>query len=198
MIAELSGTLLDKGIDRVVVDVGGVGYSVMVSLQTLADIGPPGAPVRLRTYLQVRQDALVLFGFATEEERTAFELLIGVQQVGPKLALSILSTLAAGALGRAVREGDHARLVRVPGVGKKTAERLVLELKDKFPMAAPGSARPPEPAKRSPAAAQVVSALVNLGYGAGEAERAVDQAAGGATAAGVEQLLKQALRLLAE
>src|SRR5262249_22456868 len=99
MIAELSGTLLQKGIDRVVVDVGGAGYSVLVSLQTLADLGQPGEPVRLHTYLQVRQDALVLFGFATNEERLAFELLIGVQQIGPKVALSILSALDAGELG---------------------------------------------------------------------------------------------------
>jgi Holliday junction DNA helicase RuvA len=197
VIAHLRGTLVEKGIDHVVVDVGGVGLRLTVSLQTLAELPSVSQPVSLVTHLQVREDALTLYGFAGERERTAFEQCISVQMVGPKLAMSILSTLTPDELGRAVAAQDHARLTRIPGVGKKTAERLVLELRDKLERVAPASAG----AGARPAtglAAQVASALVNLGYRAQEAERAASDAAAGADGASVAELLKKALRLLAE
>jgi Holliday junction DNA helicase RuvA len=198
MIASLSGALAEKGIDHVVVEVGGVGLRVTVSLQTLASLPQAGNPVRLVTYLGVREDALTLYGFADEDERTAFELCIGVQQVGPKLAMSILSTLTPQELALAVRAGDHARLTRISGVGKKTAERLVLELRDKLDKAGLGGrAAPQQVAPRAPTG-PVVSALVNLGYKPSEAERAVDEVAQAHPGAPVPELIKKALRALAE
>lgn len=201
MIARLRGSLVEKLIDRVVVDVGGVGLSVVVSLQTLAELPAVGQPVTLLTYLQVREDALTLFGFATDEERTAFELCIGVQMVGPKLAMSILSALSPQELGAAVRAGDHARLTRIPGIGKKTAERLVLELRDKVEKAglgggARGDAR--ASAEKPTGAAQVASALVNLGYREADAQRAAEHAHSTQPGASVAELVKRALRALAE
>jgi holliday junction DNA helicase RuvA len=202
MIARLRGSLVEKLIDQVVVDVGGVGFRVAVSLQTLAELPAVGQPVTLLTYLQVREDALLLFGFVTDEERTAFELCIGVQMIGPKLAMSILSSLAPHELGAAVRAGDHARLTRIPGIGKKTAERLVLELRDKVEKAglggggARGEAR--LPAERPTAAAQVASALINLGYRPADAERAAEKACAASPGAPVAELVKRALRALAE
>jgi len=193
MLARLRGTLAEKSIDQVIVDVGGVGFRVAVSLQTLAELPAVNQPVTLLTYLQVREDALTLFGFATDEERTAFELCIGVQMIGPKLAMNILSSLAPHELGAAVRAGDHARLTRIPGIGKKTAERLVLELRDKF---VGGGA--PTAAKKAGGAPAVTSALVNLGYKPTEAERAADKAAAAHPGASVADLVKAALRQLAE
>ncbi len=116
MIAQLEGTLLYRGLDHIVVSVGGVGFHVIVSLHTLATLTETGKTVRLFTQLHVREDALTLFGFANEDERTAFELCLSVQGVGPKVAMAILSTLEPHALAAAVRQGDHARLQRVPGV----------------------------------------------------------------------------------
>jgi Holliday junction DNA helicase RuvA len=200
VIAQLKGTLIEKGIDQVVVDVGGVGLRLTVSLQTLAELPATGSPVQLVTHLQVREDALTLFGFGSVEERAAFELCIGVQQVGPKLAMSILSTFTPGELAQAVRGGDHARLQRIPGVGKKTAERLALELRDKFDKAGIGPRAPSVEA--APAAAPrteaVVSALVNLGYRLAEAQKAVDEVAATAPGGSVPELIKKALRALAE
>ena len=197
MIAQLRGVLLEKGADHVIVDVGGVGFRVAVSLNTLATLPAVGQTALLQTQLIVRTEAadvLLLVGFATGEEQTAFELLTSVQGIGPKLAMSILSTLESADLARAVRGGDHARLVRIPGIGKKTAERMVLELRDKFaatPVPAPGGKRPV-------GAPAVSSALVNLGYKPAEADRAAEQAAALHPGAGVAELVKAALRILAE
>jgi Holliday junction DNA helicase RuvA len=198
MIAQLRGELIERGADYVVLDVGGVGYRVAVSLNTLAALPSVGERARLLTHLQVREDAMTLFGFASDEERSAFELCIGVQQVGPKLAMSILSTLDAGELARAVMAGDHARLVRIPGVGKKTAERLVLELRDKLDKA--GLLPRPAAPLRAPAGETqaVASALVNLGYRPAEAARAADEAMAARAGGTVAELIKQALRRLAE
>ena len=171
-------------------DVGGVGYRVAVSLNTLAALPPVGATATVHTELIVREDSLSLFGFATVDERAAFGLVTGVQGIGPKLAMSILSTLDAGELARAVRDGDHARLVRIPGIGKKTAERLVLELRDKFDRRRGGDAR----RRRSPRSQAVSSALVNLGYKPAEAERAAAEAHKAHPGAGVAELVKAALR----
>jgi Holliday junction DNA helicase RuvA len=200
MIAQVRGTLIDKGADHVVVEVGGIGYRVTVSLQTLAALPSTGEAARLLTHLQVREDALTLFGFASDEERAAFELCISVQQVGPKLAMSILSILTPQELAAAVARGDHARLQRIPGVGKKTAERLVLELRDKLERAGLSrrAAAPAPVAPPSSQAAAVASALVNLGYRPAEAERAAAEAAEAVPGAQMAELVKKALRRLAE
>ncbi|MCU1277849.1 MAG: Holliday junction helicase RuvA [bacterium] len=195
MIAMLRGALVDKSIDHVLIDVNGVGYRVAVSLNTLAALPPVGATATLHTELIVREDSLSLVGFATVDERAAFHLVTSVQGIGPKLAMSILSTLDAGALASAVRDGDHARLTRIPGIGKKTAERMVLELRDKFVVGATASTA----ATRKPGGSQAVSsALINLGYKPAEAERAAADADKAHPGAGVAELVKAALRILAE
>ena len=193
MIAMLRGVLVDKGIDHVLVDVGGVGYRVAVSLNTLAALPAVGATATVHTELIVREDSLSLVGFATVDERAAFDLVTGVQGIGPKLAMSILSTMEPGELARAVRDGDHARLTKIPGIGKKTAERLVLELRDKFAGAPSTTATPKMGGSQA-----VSSALVNLGYKPAEAERAAAEAGKQHPGAGVAELVKAALRLLAE
>ena len=206
MIAQLEGTLLHRGLDHVVVNVGGVGFRVIVSLPTLSTLSEVGKPVRLFTQLHVREDALTLFGFATEDERTAFELCLSVQGVGPKVAMAILSTLEPHALAAAVRQGDHARLQRVPGVGKKTAERLALELRDKFDKAGLyGGATGSGVVRSSPPSTQaqaIASALGNLGYKQAEAttaaERVLAEAAAEGQAVALDLLVRRALRLLAE
>jgi Holliday junction DNA helicase RuvA len=133
VIAHLSGTLLEKHVQRIVVDVGGVGYDVAVPLSTFYTVGEPGARVALRIHTHVREDQLQLFGFGTALELTLFERLISVSGIGPKVALSVLSGIEPEQLVRAIRSGDVARLVKIPGVGKKTAERLVVELRDRLP-----------------------------------------------------------------
>jgi Holliday junction DNA helicase RuvA len=190
MIAHLRGTLLEKGVDHVLIDVGGVGYRVAVSLNTLATLPPVGQTAQLHTHLIVREDAMSLVGFASVDERLSFDLVTSVQGIGPKLAMSILSTLETHDLAAAVRDGDHARLTKIPGIGRKTAERMVLELRDKF-----GVATAPKKVGGSQA---VSSALVNLGYKPAEAERAAEDAARRQPGAGVADLVKAALRILAE
>jgi Holliday junction DNA helicase RuvA len=216
VIAQLAGTLVDKGLDAVVVDVGGVGYHLHISLATLQAMPPVGQPVRLLTYLQVREDALTLYGFATASERRAFELCLSVTGIGPKLALAALSGLGAAALSDAIVAEDVGRLVRVPGIGKKTAERMVMELRDKFKPQSPkamgsrgaalGSAAKGANSSEGtgPQAAifsDVASALCNLGYKSADAERAVAQvlesASGdGAAVPAIEEVLRRALRAL--
>jgi Holliday junction DNA helicase RuvA len=199
MIAQLRGTLVDKGTSEVVVDVGGVGLRLTVSLQTLSELPPIGHTVELRTHLQVREDALTLYGFASERERTAFELCLSVQQVGPKLAMSILSALTPDELAQVVADQDQARLQRVPGVGKKTAERLLLELRDKVDKAGLAAAARATAALRPAAESTVVvSALVNLGYRPAEAARAVDEVSAAHPGGTVPELIKKALKALAE
>jgi holliday junction DNA helicase RuvA len=198
MIAQLRGVVVEKGIEHVILDVGGVGFRIAVSLQTLSTLPPTGQTAQLLTHLVVRmnaEDVLLLVGFATADERTAFDLLTSVQGIGPKLAMAVLSTLDAQELGHAVRQGDHARLVRIPGIGKKTAERMVLELRDKF---AAGSTSAAAAGKRGSGTPAIVSALTNLGYKPAEAERAADKAAAAHPGAGVADLVKAALRILAE
>ncbi|MDB4965875.1 MAG: Holliday junction ATP-dependent helicase RuvA [Myxococcales bacterium] len=190
MISQLRGMLLEKGVDHVLIDVGGVGYRVAVSLNTLATLPPVGQNAQLHTHLIVREDAMSLVGFASLEERTSFDLVTSVQGIGPKLAMSILSTLETHDLAAAVRDRDHARLTKIPGIGKKTAERMVLELRDKFGVVS---------APRKVGGSQAVSsALINLGYRPAEAERAADEAARAHAGAGVADLVKAALRILAE
>ena len=175
MIAQLRGRLLRKQPQEAVVDVGGVGYRVAIPLSTFYRLGETGCEVTLLTHTHVREDALALFGFLTAVEQALFERLILVSGVGPRLAVSILSGIEAPELVVALQSGDVVRLTRIPGVGKKTAERLVVELKDKVK----GILAEEElPAAASPASAQedLVSALVHLGYSRPEAERGVERA----------------------
>ena len=197
MIARLAGTLLEKRGDVAVVDVGGVGYLVHLSLQSMARLPSEGAEVRLRTYTHVREDALQLFGFATEDEERLFSLLIGVSGVGPRLAQTILSGMPAAELAEALMGGEIARLTQISGVGKKTAERLVVELKDKLKTSGLLVRAAPAPAPLSGSGA-LVSALLNLGYKPAAAERtaeAVRRSLG--PQAAVEDQLREALRLIA-
>jgi len=173
VIAHLTGTLLEKHVQRLVVDVAGVGYDVQVPLSTFYAVGDPGARVALRIHTHVREDALLLFGFLTPLELTMFERLLSVQGIGPKVALSVLSGIEPGDLVRAIRNSDVARLVKIPGVGRKTGERLVLELKDRLPdTAAPIDDVPVEGGDLRD---DVLSALGNLGYQRSAAEKSVDR-----------------------
>jgi Holliday junction DNA helicase RuvA len=196
VIAHLSGTLLQKTVQRIVVDVGGVGYDVAVPLSTFYAVGEPGARVALRIHTHVREDALQLFGFGTALEQTLFERLISVSGIGPKVALSVLSGIEPEQLVRAIRSGDLARLVRIPGVGRKTAERLVLELKDRLPDVAgaePEAAAEPGDELRG----DILSALNNLGYQRAAVEKTVDKVLGAADPRAFEPVLRQVLRELA-
>ena len=173
MIALLRGVLLEKHPNQAIVEAGGVGYDVTVPISTFTSLPDPGAEVRLRIHTHVREDALALYGFLTQDEKSLFEKLIGVSGIGPAAAVKILSGIAAADLIQSIRAGDLARLVRIPGVGKKTAERLVLELRDKLP-AATGEAPPAAAAEAFSAIEQdVLSALLNLGCARPQAEAAV-------------------------
>jgi len=202
VIAHLRGKIFEKHPNRIVVDVNGVGYDVFVPLSTFYGLGDPGDDVALRIHTHVREDALVLYGFATLLEQELFERLIGVSGIGPKVALAVLSGIEPQELIRAIERSDLARLTAIPGVGKKTSERIVLELKDRLPRAqiaaaAPGATAPDVPVVRD----DVLSALVNLGYHRPLAEKAVDAALktlGSSPDAGFERTLKQALRELAK
>lgn len=172
MIARLAGRLVESGIDHLVIDVGGVGYLVQASARTLGTVGPVGEAATLFTEMQVREDAITLFGFATAGERDWFRLLTGVQGVGGRVALSILSVLDAAELSRAVSSGDKAMVARANGVGPKLAMRIVNELKDKIGAVAIGPAGAAPIVVRG-ARADALSALANLGFRAGEASAAV-------------------------
>lgn len=173
MIAQISGTLAHKVPGEIIVDVGGVGYLVFIPLTVFYRLPEVGAPVNLQIHTHVREDALQLFGFYDVSEKQVFLLLTGVAGIGPKLALNILSGMPAADLARALREGDQLRLLSIPGVGRKLAERMVVELKDKLAVLSPECAE----IKKSPDGSQLlqdaVSALVNLGYRKPDAEKNV-------------------------
>ena len=194
MIAQLVGTLAYKSPEQLIVDVHGVGYQVFVSLNAFCRLPEPGEPVQLLIHTNVREDALQLFGFLDRAEKDVFLLLLGVSGIGPRLALNILSGTPSHELEEALEAGDVVRLVAIPGVGKKTAERLVVELRDKIRLVK--GARGADDGRRgSGLEAESVSALVNLGYRRSEAERAVKVAcAGGATA--IETVIRSALKRL--
>jgi Holliday junction DNA helicase RuvA len=207
MIAHLSGTLLAKHATSVIVDVGGVGYEVTIPVSTFYDLGEPNSPVRLRIHTHVREDALQLFGFRTERERALFTLLISVSGIGPKSGIAMLSGMSADEIVAAIRTNNLARLTSIPGVGRKTAERLVIELRDK--MAALSSpALEEELAAGGDAGAttqtedtlreDALSALLNLGYQKAAAEKAVTQAAAEGGDLSVELLLRRSLRHLSK
>jgi Holliday junction DNA helicase RuvA len=198
VIAYLRGRLFEKQPNRIVVDVQGVGYDVLVPLSTFYGLGEPGSEIVLRIHTHVREEALALYGFATRLEQDLFERLIAVSGIGPKLALAVLSGIEPSELIRAIERGDVARLTAIPGVGKKTSERIVLELKDRLPrpqpaLAAAGAAVFDAPALRD----DVLSALVNLGYHRPLAEKAVEAAVKATPDGDFERTLKQALRELA-
>lgn len=195
MIAQLRGRLVSKAPGEVVLDVSGVGYRVAIPVSTFYRLGELGSEASLLTYTHVREDTLALFGFLTNEEEALFELLIGVAGVGPKLAINILSGIEAPDLVQALRAADIARLTRIPGVGKKTSERLVVELRDKantLRLAATEekAAQPGVTLKDD-----LVSALANLGYSRPEAERAVLRALEEGGTGRFEDLLRRALRI---
>ena len=204
MIARLSGTLALMEGNLLIVDVAGVGYRVMTPVGSLGEIGAVGAPVTLFTHMSVREDDISLYGFTTHEQLKAFEILIGVTGIGPKVAMAILSSLDVGSLAHAVTIGDTRTLSKAPGLGPKTAQRLVLELRDKFgglAASAPGTA--PKAGQRAvpPAeqfTADIVDALVGLGYNRKDAERAADRVIGeseGETLS-TATVLKEALNVL--
>ena len=195
MIAHLVGTLLEKHVQRLVVDVGGVGYDVQVPLSTFYAVGEPGARVTLRIHTHVREDALQLFGFVTALELSLFQRLIAVSGIGPKVALAVLSGIEPNDLIRAVKGSDIARLTRIPGVGKKTSERIVVELKDRLPQVE-------EPAASDTAGDagevrdNVLSALVNLGYQRASVEKVVDTVLRKIESREFEPLLREVLKSL--
>jgi Holliday junction DNA helicase RuvA len=195
VIARLSGTLAEKSVSRLVVDVGGVGYEVLVPLSTFYAVGEPGSQVVLRTHTHVREDALLLFGFATPLEQTLFEKLITVSGIGPKLALAVLSGIESGELVKAIRGADVARLTRVPGIGRKTAERLVVELKDRMPKTDDESVDA-ETITSGSLRDDVFSALANLGYPRHSIEKTADAVLRRSEAQDFEIVLRQILREL--
>jgi Holliday junction DNA helicase RuvA len=195
MIGQLRGRLTDKRPTQVMVDVGGVGYLVAVPLSTYAALGELHTEVTLLIHTHVREDTLALYGFLSSRERHFFELLLGASGVGPSLALKILSGMNVEELVPAIRGGDVVRLTRIPGVGRKTAERMVVELKDK--LEAVTVAEEKQTASKAGVEADVVSALTNLGYDGRQAESAVAEGKRAAGVASFEKLLKAALQALA-
>jgi Holliday junction DNA helicase RuvA len=193
MIGSLRGKLIEKRPNQVLLDVGGVGYQVQIPLSTFASLGALHDEATLLIYTHVREDQLSLYGFLTAREKQCFELLISASGVGPALALKILSGMSLEELVPAVRTGDLAQLVRIPGVGRKTAERIVVELRDK--LAAVDVAESGKPATRSQIEADVGSALVNLGFESPAVEHAIEKARG-AGSADFEALLRNALQIL--
>jgi len=197
MIASLRGTLVGKTPNRLIVDVGGVGYDVQVPLSTFYVLGDEGSAVTLRVHTHVREDAIALFGFATALELDLFNRLIAINGIGPKLALAVLSGIEPTDLVRAIRVQDVARLTAIPGVGKKTAERIGLELKDRLPAVL----QTPEPAPQTASPADqmrddLLSALINLGYQRPAAEKALDRVLDESPDSGFEAALKSTLRKL--
>ena len=195
MIARLKGTLAEKAPNRLTIDVAGVGYDVLVPLSTFYGIGEIGAPVALRIHTHVREEVIALYGFATPLEQDLFERLISISGIGPKLALAVLSGIDPGDLVRAIRTQDVARLTRIPGVGKKTAERIGLELKDRLPLGTAASAgQPGGAAPGDDLRSDLLSALTNLGYKGQVAEKAVDAALKKTPDASFEDVLRDILR----
>jgi Holliday junction DNA helicase RuvA len=192
MIGRLNGVLLEKNPPQILVDVQGVGYEVDVPMSTFYNLPALNEKVVLHTQLIVREDAHLVFGFLTREERAAFRQLLKISGVGPKMALAVLSGLSIGDLAAAVAGKDAARLTRIPGVGKKTAERLVLELQGKFAVSAVSTTGGAAPA---PASSDIVNALLALGYNEKEADWAAKQLA---KDIGVSEGIRQALKLLSK
>jgi holliday junction DNA helicase RuvA len=195
MIGQLRGRLAEKRPNQVLVDVGGVGYLVQVPLSTYAALGELHTEVTLLIHTHVREDALALYGFVSAREKHFFEMLLSASGVGPTLALKILSGMSVEELVPAIRGSDLVRLTRIPGVGRKTAERMVVELKDRLEVVAM-EAEKPAPSSPAGVEADVISALVNLGYDGRTAEGAVGEAKRTAGTTNLEKLLRAALQSL--
>jgi holliday junction DNA helicase RuvA len=204
MIAHLSGTLLSKQATTVIVDVSGVGYEINIPLSTFYDLEDLGSTVQLRIYTHVREDAIQLYGFKTARERELFLKVISVTGIGPKLGITLLSGMSADEMIASIRTNNLARLTLIPGVGRKTAERLILELREKVADlssaqleeelgAKPGAGEPTEDTVR----ADALSALLNLGYQRSGAEKAIDAALGEGGDVNVESILRRSLKKLA-
>jgi len=177
MIAFLRGRLISKSPNQAIVECGGVGYDANISVATFTALPPEGAEARLHIHTHVREDQLALFGFAEREEKRLFEKLLTISGIGPKLAITVLSGIDAGRLVGAIRQGDHATLTKIPGIGKKTAERVVLELKDKLDdMAAAAAPGAPAATHYGQAGDDALSALTNLGYPRPAAQKAIETA----------------------
>ncbi len=199
MIAYLSGKLLEKNANSVIVDVGGVGYDVAIPLSTFYELGEVGSDVQLRIYTHVREDAIQLFGFKTDRERQLYLRLISVQGVGAKSGITMLSGMSADEMINAIRSNNLAKLTSIPGVGRKTAERVCIELRDKVTELEHGTS--PVDSKPLPADEMfedALSALTNLGYQRALAEKALKQAADEGTEATVQKPLRRALQILAK
>ena len=196
MIAHLRGKLLVKHPNQAIVEVNGVGYDVTISVPAFSELPGAGSEVSLHIHTHVREDQIALYGFLRQAEKQLFEKLITVSGIGPKLAVTILSGMPADEMVGAIRGGDVARLTRIPGIGKKTAERMVLELRDKLPVAAAG------PAVAAPTLSaveeDVISALVNLGYQRPAAEEALASAARGDKSGSFDGLFRGALATLSK
>lgn len=190
MIAYLRGRLLEKRPNQVIVDVNGVGYSVHIPVSTFSQLGDGGSEARLFIHTHVREDTLALYGFLTEKEKALFERLISVSGIGPRLAITVLSGLEADEVITAIRRGDMHRLTRIPGVGRKTGERLIVELREKM-----GALEAPAPAV-SGLDEDVVSALLNLGCSRPAAEAAVEKARQNGAPEAFEPLFRAALQLV--
>lgn len=200
MIAHLRGKLLSKKASHVVIEAAGVGYGVSIPVSTFYELGDIGADTGLHIYTHIREDTLALYGFRTEQEKSLFEKLIGVSGVGPKLAITILSGLEPGDLIPAIQKGNIERLTHIPGVGRKTAERLVLELKDKLAslvLEQAADLQEKVATVGSSAEEDVLSALENLGYARPAAENALREARADSPDGDFERLLRSSLRVLA-
>jgi len=196
MIAHLSGKLLSKQPNQVIVDVSGVGYEVHVPLSTFYELGDIGNLVQLRIYTHVREDTIALFGFKSAEEKLMFEQVTSISGIGPKLGITILSGMPVDELVAAIRQSNLARLTSIPGIGKKTAERLVVELRDKLAKTVPTGEQAAAQSVSQPQE-DVISALVNLGYAKLSAEKAVQTVVSTSkTEPAFEELLRTALRQL--
>jgi Holliday junction DNA helicase RuvA len=196
MIAHLRGKLLAKHPNQAIVETGGVGYDVVITVPTFSDLPGLGAEVALHIHTHVREDQLALYGFFRQTEKTLFEKLITVSGIGPKLAITILSGMAADEMVGSIRGNDIARLTRIPGIGKKTAERMVLELRDKLP--APGTETVTPVTSLSAVEEDVLSALVNLGYQRPAAEKALASLGGKDREVPFEGMFREALARLSK
>ncbi len=200
MISHLSGTLFEKSTQSIIVDVGGVGYEVFVPLSTYYTLPEHHGPVNLHIHTHVRDDALVLFGFHTKLEKSLFLMLVSVSGIGPKLSANILSGMGPEDLLRAIATGDADRLRAIPGIGKKTAERIALELKERAARFSDDAEMPPVPTgeKLSERLMEdALSALINLGYSAKVAKTAIEQAKSRVKDTTLEALIKESLKIMA-
>jgi Holliday junction DNA helicase RuvA len=196
MIAHLRGKLLIKHPNQAIVETGGVGYDITISVPTFSDLPALGQEVALHIHTHVREDTIALYGFLRSSEKALFEKLITVSGIGPKLAITTLSGMAADEMVNAIRGNDLARLTRVPGIGRKTAERMVLELRDKLPAPEANAATPVS--TRSGIEEDVLSALVNLGYQRGNVEKALAAAAKNGTTESFETRFRDTLAILSK